>query len=319
MLQAGAVTLLVGPAKLGKSTVALQMAMAVASGAPFAKLKVDRGIAVYLHGEGTEASLQQQRRDAGFASDNLLVINARNYDDKDMERALEVALDDLEGCSGLRLLVVDALEAFVPNSSDSNAIYRITNRLAAFAEKSGTAVLIIHHDTKDVTAENATSARQVAAKAKGSGRIGNAARATITLHRKGENRVLTLVSTNILLTVSRLQNSLEFAVDYETGLWLAVNEPIVAAGKPVPKAPRKLSSPESKNDKPATSSDGCDDAREAAAIVNRLQREMRRKIAFAGAKSLYGLKGAGDLRGWARARCERAHRRAVEMGLTEVV
>jgi hypothetical protein len=318
-IQAGVVTLLVGPAKLGKTSLALDLARRVAIGAPLAGLKVTQGKAAFLYGEGSSDSIAKQIMDAGHPGSDLEVIDAHQYGNGDLEIGLDEALDDLRD-AGFRFLVVDSIEAFVQNSSDGGAAQRIMDKLGAFASDTGAAVLLLHHDTKDVTAENARSAKQVAGKMKGSGRFLNAARGTVTLHREGDLRVVTLTNANILITVPRLQNSLKFDLDRDTGIWLSVNQAKVGLGErplgPGVSAPRTN---RVETAAPAVTEDAKNeaDAREAAPVINRLQKEIGRKLAFAGAKSLYGIKGKGDLPGWSRANCERTHRLAVELGLIE--
>jgi hypothetical protein len=161
--------------------------------------------------------------------------------------------------------------------------------------------------------------------AKGSAEFWFAARYAISLHLESDEkddqvalatgtRNITFHSGNMLPHVARLLNSIAFNMDRGTGVYHHVSDAVVAVPSDqvecgVKQKPKKSQGPA----KQVTAYDA--DAHAAAPIIQRLEKQISKRLAFGGAKSLFKLKGAGELSGWSRGRCEAAHRRAAELGL----
>lgn len=307
LIPAGQVGLLVGPAKLGKSTLAFDLALRVASGRAFAGIPVRRGKAVYLYGEDSTSVMNARIRTAGdeaiAAGRDFLAIPAHEFGS-----SIDKALSEISVLPNLSLLVVDTSAVFVPDTNSGGAARQLMGALASFADRTGCAVLVIHHTGKDLTAGRAKSAKGVFDKAKGSGEFVNAARFVLTLHLesalKDERaalqhglRLLSLQADNIPAGVPKVQQPLVFKLDPATGLSqgalrTSVSAPVVQGDGAMPVQVDEL----------------LEDVLAASPIIEELERQLGRRLPYAGAKSLYRLKGKGQLEGWSRARCERAHK-----------
>jgi DNA repair protein RadA/Sms len=130
----GSVTLLGGDPGIGKSTLLLQVAAAVASGHPV----------VYASGEESAAQVSLRGRRLGVPGSALRVLA-----ETDLEAIVDAARD-----ASAALLVVDSIQtvqsAAVASSAGGVAQLReCAAELVRFAKGSGTAVVIVGHVTKE--------------------------------------------------------------------------------------------------------------------------------------------------------------------------
>ncbi|MES2292019.1 MAG: AAA family ATPase [Pseudomonadota bacterium] len=315
--------LVVSPAKIGKSALVFNLAACVAAGEPFLGQAVQKGKAALIYGEDTKDVIDKRRMDAAELTDkagsNLWAICASGP-----EFSLEGILSDLKKQKDLRLVVIDTASVFVSNTNDGGAAREFMQKLQSFAEEAGCCVVVVHHTGKDLPADKARSAKAVYDKVKGSGEFGSVARFIVTLHleakiRDGETalrdgaRSVTLYRDNIPSSVPKMVGSLVFQMDRQTGIIREVAPPNVSL--PATEVTRNGVRVSKTATQVVTVSAEDGDAHAAALVIQKLEDQLGHRLPFAGSKSLYYLKGRGELVGWSRARCERAHRRAVELSL----
>lgn len=149
-------TLLAGRPKMGKSWLALGLAVGVASGgAAFGKVRVERGESLYLALEDTPKRLQSRlgmMLHGEPAPDGLHLACAWPRLDQSGLQHLEAWL---EGHKDARLLVADTLQKVRPPQDGRGALYAedymALSGLKALADKHGVAVLVVHHLRKGVS------------------------------------------------------------------------------------------------------------------------------------------------------------------------
>lgn len=148
------VTLLVGAPKMGKSWIALQMCIAVATGTTaLGKVQAEQGEVLYLALEDNERRLQNRLQTLG--ADNLdtlenltLDIHWRPMDDGGYED-LDQWLHDYPDTT---LVVVDTLKKIKPSSKGGRNAYDVdyesVQPLMELAKSHGTAIVAVHHTNK---------------------------------------------------------------------------------------------------------------------------------------------------------------------------
>ncbi len=146
------VTLLAARPKAGKSWLALQAAVAVASGGRFlGYYDVDAGDALYLDLESTPRRMQGRLRTMalhGAWPDRLTIVNSWGAGDD----ALTQIDAWCEQTPNARLVVIDILArirgAFEARMDRYDYDYRFLQQLNALAERRNIAVLVLHHTRK---------------------------------------------------------------------------------------------------------------------------------------------------------------------------
>lgn len=156
-LAPGRITLLNGYADVGKTVIAMTVALAVASGTPVWGLfkPAKAGRVLHLNGEiGTYIARERYQRlargaginDAEFAKTGNLVLSnypAARLDDKDFEDQLAILVE------GFSLVIIDSLRAF-SGALDENAkeIGVALFKLARVSNRTGATIMVLHHNRK---------------------------------------------------------------------------------------------------------------------------------------------------------------------------
>lgn len=145
-------TLMVGPAKCGKSTLAVQLSCAVAGMGGLFGLKTARGRVVYLNEEMSRADFQRSLWDAGEDIPEGFDIIHQNA-----SKIGAGLLDQLSSYIAERpdtaLIVVDTVAAVRPRRRRRSGMqddYEDLAQLTTFAHDKKISVLLIHHATKRV-------------------------------------------------------------------------------------------------------------------------------------------------------------------------
>lgn len=312
---------LIGPAGVGKSTLAYQMAASVAAGAPFAGLETVHGVAVYVYGEDSEDFISYRRQAAATltsrAGRNLIELHVDRFD-----RSLPKIVEFIRTKIGpVALLVVDTIGLFVSDTNIGGAVKDALNVINEFCSQSGAAAITVHHTNKDLPASSARSAKIVFDKMRGSGEFINSARQVWTIHLESEHkdpkraldeglRHITMVKKNIPVGVPHLQNSLAMKMDLETQLSENVVTPIIATSMVSAEGKNGDQKPERKAKQRTADLDR--DADEIAKVIRRIEADGHGPVPVTGIKSPFKLRKSNELVRWTRARCEAAHKRAMQ-------
>ena len=133
-LVAGSVTLIGGDPGIGKSTLLLQAAAALAPSAPV----------LYATGEESQQQVGLRARRLGLAAGPLAVL---------AETGVEAVLA-AAGAAGARLLVVDSIQTMASTEVEASPgsvsqLRESAARFVEFAKRTGTAVVLIGHVTKE--------------------------------------------------------------------------------------------------------------------------------------------------------------------------
>jgi hypothetical protein len=146
LIARSSVSVLSGDSGLGKSPLAYQLGLSVATGEPFVEMKTQQGLVVYADFENSiEQSREVREQLVKFLGlskppENFILWTPDSGD-----------FLDLDGiCQDLRpsLLVVDSLRAHSPSFEKSEYAGEEMKRLNSQARKHGTAILVIHHIKK---------------------------------------------------------------------------------------------------------------------------------------------------------------------------
>jgi hypothetical protein len=160
--------LIYGAPYTGKSLVAVEWALGIASGSDVFTRKVIRGAVAYCAGEGLldlgcrlEARVRRQAVEdvtagvpSGYASDGVYVATepfaAPVTRNGDVSRAMEAVITQLADIPGLELVILDPLGRYMAGSAMSNesAAQRAMDGLAAMAARLECTVLAVNHTTK---------------------------------------------------------------------------------------------------------------------------------------------------------------------------
>jgi hypothetical protein len=209
-------TILAGRPKIGKSGLALGIAMAVASGGlAFGAVKVAAGSVLYLALEDTERRLQ--RRIKQILGENELPSNIFFATEcPRLDKGAYEALDEwVDAQRNPRLIIVDVFNKVRPASVGRESVYEAdyhaVGPVKAYAESRGVSVLALHH-TRKMSAQDPFDTI--------SGTTGFTGAADAALVLASDNDGVTLYGRG--RDIEEISTALEF--DRETGRWAALGE-----------------------------------------------------------------------------------------------
>jgi len=148
--------ILAAPPKIGKSWFAMQITLAVASGADTLGRRVSKGSALYLALEDNDRRLQKRlfKYRAGYLADQTALQRAHFTTDwkRVNEGGIEALYAWVDAHPDARLIVIDTLERFRPARNaraDKYAEdYAALTALKTLCDTRGITVLVIHHTRK---------------------------------------------------------------------------------------------------------------------------------------------------------------------------
>jgi len=220
------VNILAGPPKVGKSWLALGLAVAVASGGKaLGSIAVDAGPALYLALEDTGRRLQSR----------LGKVLAGSRPPRDLTCVIECpSLAQggghqismwLDKNPAARLVVIDVFAKLrgpvPPGASAYDADYRSVGQIKAIADGYGVPVVLVHH-TRKATSDD------YLADVSGTNGIAGAADATLVLRRtRGK-------ADGVLQVTGRDVDESEYAMKFESdvGCWVMIDQPVAEVTLP---------------------------------------------------------------------------------------
>jgi len=138
----GGLSILAAKPKVGKSTLARNLAYAVATGTPFLRREVSQGAVIYLALEEKRDEVKKHFRDMGASGDEPILI----YADTAPLDALAKVRVEVEAHAP-KVIIIDTLFKF-QRVKDQNSYAEVTaalEPLLSLARKSGAHVLLTHH------------------------------------------------------------------------------------------------------------------------------------------------------------------------------
>ncbi|NRP95858.1 Regulatory protein RepA [Marinobacterium sp. xm-g-59] len=149
------VGMLYGPSGVGKSHLALDMAVKIANGIPWCDHDTEKGVVLIMAGEGQSGlkrRLQSIEKHNGIKIDqNNLFVSERavGVDTEKGFMELVAAIEALEKTPDL--IIVDTLSRHLMSSSENSNedMAAVINRLEQLKQRYNTSILIVHHTGKN--------------------------------------------------------------------------------------------------------------------------------------------------------------------------
>lgn len=145
------ISLLCGPAKIGKSWMVLRLALQVAQGLPLWDMKTEKGDVLYLCLEDTYARMQDRLFQLSKEPpDNLRFAFFSHQIGVGLEQDIR---DSLKTYPDTKLIIIDTLQKVRNSAGPVNAgmyarDYDDISALKAVADRHGIAILLVHHPRK---------------------------------------------------------------------------------------------------------------------------------------------------------------------------
>lgn len=316
LLPRQAVSILVGSPKIGKSTIALQLALDVALGRPALgtmAVPPGDGLVIYFSGEDSEAVLSERLDQmlGGAVLPERLIVNCQ-------PGPIDRLLAAYDGAD-VSLVIIDTAARYTQGSvSDGGHVRAFLGPIDDFAKRANCSGLIIHHVNKPGRSGPPRNAEAVLAAMKGSGEFLSAPRVFIAFFEAGGDRVLQVARANMPSSIPMRTEPLRLSYDGATG----THAPTLDQALPVrarPVAARRAADQRPVPADPAPSAKQSIDIDADARVV----AEAVRAAIAAGRKA--PRTGAGEphtwgeawLAGWPRKRVRAAHSRALDIGLLD--
>lgn len=213
------VTLLAGPPKVGKSWMALGLALAIASGRPaFGNIDIEPGPVLYLALEDTPRRLQSRMRTvlAGHPAPAGLTLGIACLP---MPAGGDTQVADwLDANPGARMVVIDVFAKVrgnpPPGVAAYDADYMAMSRIKRVADAYGVAVVLVHHVRK-------AAAEDFLATVSGTNGLSGAADAVLVLERARAQ------ADGVLHVTGRDVDETDYALSFDpnAGAWQILNGP----------------------------------------------------------------------------------------------
>lgn len=297
-------SLLVGAPKIGKSTLALQIAIAVASeqdlfGLPVAK---SEGLVLFVSGEDSEEVVCTRVDSllAGAPDPKRFFLSSGAGSIRDILKDFETVPVDL--------IVIDTAARFVEGSvSDGAHVRAFVGCVDAFAKQKNAAAVILHHVNKPSKKGGPPkSGKAVLAQMKGSGEFHSAARVFLAMFEAAGNaRVLDVASSNMPSAAPTIKEPIRLVYDPTTERHEVVAVEVAQESELTAQAVPAQDRPKAKY---------LDDDAATVAPIVIAALAAGRAVARTGVNEPYTWR-APELAGWPRTKIRAAHRRAVELGL----
>jgi RecA-family ATPase len=137
--------------KLAKSTLARQLAVAVAKGTPFLGRQTEQGGVIYLALEEKESEVAAHFKALGLSDTDPVETSCGAVPRGSAVANLEAAL---KAMPGTKLVIIDPVFRFVGGVKDSNDYVQVNNALEpllTLARNYGVHIVIVHHMKKVAT------------------------------------------------------------------------------------------------------------------------------------------------------------------------
>jgi RecA-family ATPase len=151
----GGLSIMFGKTGTGKTTLALDMAMHISAGRPWAGRAVMQGYVVYLCGEGlytlktTIPAIQQEHGFSVSPECFKIFPRAVDFTDRDVVEGLIRAIREAANGEPVVLVVIDPLDLAIPEADKSDVALKMFDLLR---DKLGCAILLLHQEGKQPAA-----------------------------------------------------------------------------------------------------------------------------------------------------------------------
>jgi len=147
VLPTGVLALLVAYPKVGKTTFAYDLALAVSRGEPFLGFPTKQGVVLILVAEEKQDHALQRLRDYGLTKDDpVWVAGPSLHPSTPLYRELRQFIKE----NGVALVLIDSLTPFalLEDENDNSEVQRFMNPPLEIAHDTNAVILLIHHERK---------------------------------------------------------------------------------------------------------------------------------------------------------------------------
>jgi len=146
-------TILAGAPKTGKSFMALDIGLSVASGKEvFGNSKSVRGGVIYLALEDTERRMQTRISEMGFSADEIGLFSFATSFPRQDRGGIERLDGLIHDAPGTRLVIIDTLELFRTHATGNKSVYtedyKAMKQIKELANKHRISIMVVHHTKK---------------------------------------------------------------------------------------------------------------------------------------------------------------------------
>lgn len=148
-LPKGTLALIAGAPKSGKTCLATAIALAVATGLPFAGHRTEQAAVLWISGEESPEERNEFLKTSPLVDTTLPLFTCFQRPNIDEEETLDCLRQNAEEAAA-KLIVVDPLLACISGRSltDSWSARRTLHPLKAFCVETGVSVLVLHHQKR---------------------------------------------------------------------------------------------------------------------------------------------------------------------------
>ena len=153
LLPTNGLSILAGKPRAGKTTLARQLAVAVAQGTQFLGRTVQQGSVLYLAIEEKQSEVTRHLQQLGISPADPIFVHCGAVPKNE---CLEMLIASLKQTNGVALVIIDPLFRFV-GVKDSNDYVQVNNtleRLMEVARNCRVHILTVHHMKKKVTEDS---------------------------------------------------------------------------------------------------------------------------------------------------------------------
>ena len=152
LLPSSGLSVLAGKPKAGKSTLARQLAVAVAQGKPFLGKSTEPGHVLYVALEEKQSEITSHFNDLGLTSED----EVSTYCEVAPRNAIGALEGALKTMKGVRLVVIDPLFKFirVKDGNDYVVVNNAIEPLLTLARSYGVHIMVVHHKKKRVSEDS---------------------------------------------------------------------------------------------------------------------------------------------------------------------
>ena len=142
VLPVNTASVLIAKARVGKSTLAANLCVAVARGLPFLRRDTQKSPVAYVFTDGSDWEIEECFQQVGARPDDEIFV----YAGQTPHQAIPWLMEKVKGC-GARLIVIDTLQRMlhIKNINDYSEVINRMEPVVSAAREHGCHIMLLHH------------------------------------------------------------------------------------------------------------------------------------------------------------------------------